>query len=227
MRQFVSPRFWAALAALLAVTAGLWLFLVRDNSKVIANVVHPRRDVHRIDLVSLVYAVQEDPGFAMHDGKANGSMRLIIDGSRTMLVTPGTPGEMSCTDTVSLARCVVAADLLGNAVVWFSLVSGAPAATVDLPGVVDVRANNWVVLANGWELRRSSEVELVCDDDTSSLGDFVDRFGEKATAVYDFDRQQVTKVVCPQAPVATTTSTTTTTLFPPTSVGPAVPISSP
>jgi hypothetical protein len=148
----------------------------------------------------------------MVDGKASASMRLILDGQRTMVVTPGTPGDVTCTDFESLARCVVAADLLGNAVVWFALVPGEPAPTVDLPGIVDLRSDNWVLLANGWEVKRSSLVERVCDEDTAGLTDFVHKFAETGRTVFDFDRQQVTRVICPQS--TATTTTTTTTLLP-------------
>jgi hypothetical protein len=229
VRQFVSPRFWAALAALLAVTGGLWFFLVRDHSQAIADVAVAKPAEHRIDVVSLVYSVDRDPEFAMVDGKAVGSMRLVLDGSRTMVVHPGTPGSVTCDQLTELARCVVAADLLGNAVVWFSVIPGAPNPTADLPGVVASRADNWVLLANGWEVRRSSVVERVCDDDTTGLDEFVQRFGGQSTAVFDFERQQVTEVVCPKATPATTTTTTppVTEVVPSTSIGPAIPLTTP
>lgn len=198
MRQFVSLRFWVALAALVALTVGLWFVLVRDDSQAVGAIVERRPDEHRLDLLSLVYSVEQDPGFAMTGGESAGAdMRLILDGTRTMVVKPGTRGSVTCTEFVEIGRCAVAADLLGNAVVWFSLVPVEPDGTAEFPGIVAVRDDNWVLLANGWEVQRASVVERRCEEDTPSLVDLVDTYGERATAVFDFDRQQVVAVVCP------------------------------
>ncbi len=214
MRQFISIRFWMTLLALAGLFAGLWYVLVRDDTSAIRAVVTPTTEEHNIDLVALVYAVQADDGFTMKNGETTGELRLIIDGTRVMVIKPGTPGDISCVELAELARCVVAADLLGDGVIWFSLVPGAPKSTVTLPAVVTVRGDNVVLLANGWVVRRASVVKVVCDtDDVSTLGEFVRRFGARASSTYTFEKQQVTSVVCPGAseppptdPIATTTT---------------------
>ena len=77
-----------------------------------------------IDLVAWAYAVQPPPGFQMVDGRANKDFAIVIDGTRTMIVTAGTPGEIDCPELTALATCTVAADLLGDGVLWFSIGRG-------------------------------------------------------------------------------------------------------
>ncbi len=66
-----------------------------------------------------------------------------------------------------------------------------------------------VRLANGWVVHRALRVERVCDDETTSLLQFIDTYGDTATATYNFELQEMVKVTCPRV-----TATTTTTLPP-------------
>ena len=90
MRQFISPRFWLSIAALVGLTYGLWYVLVRkdDTVAVLAE--------HRVNLMLPVYGIQADPGFAMVDGATTGDMHLALDATRTMVVKAGTPGLITC-----------------------------------------------------------------------------------------------------------------------------------
>ena len=64
-----------------------------------------------------------------------------------------------------------------------------------------------VQLANDWVVPHADVVRRDCDEDTTSLTDFMDRFGERATSVYSLDDQQIVRVVCtPDATVAVTTT---------------------
>ena len=217
MRQFVSFRFWLTIAALIGLTYGLWHFLIsKDNSVAVVGPAAPTKVLaHRINLLLPVYGIQAEPGFAMVNGVADHEMHLALDATRTMVVKPGTPGEITCGKLAEINQCVVAADLLGDGVVWFALIPNPQRANLVLPGVTEVRTDNWVLLSNGWEVSRSEVVERNCD--ATSLGDFVRRFGgSSSTATFSFEKQQIVKVTCLQAPeTATTTSTTSTTLVPP------------
>jgi hypothetical protein len=214
MRQFISPRFWLAIAALVGITYGLWFGLVRKDSTVTV-VGQPKAAAaatHRINLISPVYGIQADAGFAMTKGVATADMRLVLDATRTMVVKAGTPGDVRCSKLAEINQCVVAADLLGEAVVWFSLVPNQPRASLLLPGVTEVRAENWVLLANGWEVARNEVVERNCD--TVGLLDFVKQYGGPlSTSTFSYDKQQIVKVTCLREPDAPTTTST-----PPTSV---------
>jgi hypothetical protein len=216
MRQFVSFRFWLSVAALLGLTYGLWYVLVRkdDSVAVIGQPAHAAVSEHRIDLLLPVYGIQAAPGFAMVDGAATGEMRLALDATRTMVVKAGTPGEITCAKLAEINQCIVAADLLGDAVVWFSLIPNPQRATLLLPGVTEVRKENWVLLSNGWEVARNEVVERNCD--AAGLDDFVHQFGGNlSTSTFSFEQQQIVKVTCLEEPESSTSTSTSTTLLPP------------
>jgi hypothetical protein len=220
MRQFVSPRFWLSIAALIGLTYGLWYVVLRKDDTV-AVIGQPSRAVneeHRINLVQPVFAISADPGFTMVDGVASGDMHLALDATRTMVVRAGTPGRISCSQLAEINQCVVAADLLGDAVVWFSLIPNPQRANLLLPGVTEVRSDNWVLLANGWEVARNETVERNCD--AQGLEDFVRQFGGGlSTSTFSFEQQEIIKVTCLEQPESSTTTSTATTVL-----APAVPI---
>jgi hypothetical protein len=220
MRQFVSFRFWLTIVVLLGLTFGLWYVLVRKDTTVavIGKPAQPTVSQHRINLLQPVYSISADAGFAMIDGAANGDMQLVLDATRTMVVKAGTPGEITCSKLAEINQCIVAADLLGDGVVWFSLIPNPQKASLVLPGITEVHKNNWVLLSNGWEVARTDAVERNCD--ASSLDDFVHQFGGSlSTSTFSFEQQQIIKVTCLEQPEATTTTTaTTTTLVPPLSI---------
>jgi hypothetical protein len=217
MRQFVSFRFWLAIAALIGLTFGLWYVLVRkdDSVAVIGPPAAAAAGEHRINLLQPVYGIQADPGFAITDGVASGEMVLALDATRTMVVKAGTPGEITCAKLAEINQCVVAADLLGDAVVWFSLIPNPQRANLVLPGITEVRKDNWVLLSNGWEVARNEVVERNCD--ATGLGDFVHQFGGNlSTSTFSFEQQEITKVTCLEEPEnSTTTSSTSTTVVTP------------
>lgn len=78
-------------------------------------------------------ATQADRGVAIVDGRTTGDMQIRIDGFRWMDIEGGTPGENRCAELAELARCAVAVDLLGEAVLWFSIVPLSPRNLVELP----------------------------------------------------------------------------------------------
>ncbi|MEO8264701.1 MAG: hypothetical protein ABI706_04230 [Ilumatobacteraceae bacterium] len=215
MRQFVSFRFWLALAALAGLSYGLWYQFVRSDDTVAVGL--PTRSAtaeHRVNLVLPVYGVQADPGFAMIDGAASTELHLALDATRTMVVKAGTPGQITCGRLAEINQCVVAADLLGDAVVWFSLIPNPQRANLVLPGVTEVRKDNWVLLSNGWEVARSEVVERNCD--TAGLDDFVRQFGGSlSTSTFSYESQEITKVTCLEKPEPVATTSTSTTLLPP------------
>ena len=88
-----------------------------------------------VDFVAQVYSFTGDPGFAMVQGKTNGELQLIIDGTRTMVIKPDTPGEISCNQLAEVGQCVVVADLLGDAVLWFALVPFEQRPSITMPGI--------------------------------------------------------------------------------------------
>lgn len=216
VRQFITLRFWMSLLAVLGLF-GLVYVATRgepDSDSVIAADNGPVE--RHVDFVSQVFSITGDPGFAMQRGRANGELQLLIDASRTMVVQPDTPGEITCTKLADVGQCVVVADLLGEAVLWFALVPFEQQRNITLPGIAKLDDQNIVELTNGWVLHRAANVDLDCADDVSSLTEFVRRFGPTSTTTFNFDGQQIVKTTCAQSPGSTTT--TTIPVAPPTQV---------
>jgi hypothetical protein len=209
MRPLFSLRFIATVAALALVLAGLWVVFGRDDDTVVSGPVEAVTDEHKVDLIQRAIVVQGNGGFGLVDDRTVAEIRIALDTERTMVITPNTPGVIDCPAIAELGGCVVVADLLGDAVVWFALISSEPRNTVTLPAVVEVRDNNRVLLANGWDVARVPTVERKCPDDTTSLGDFVRTFGESARATFSLDEQRLVRVTCTQPGVADSVPTTT------------------
>jgi hypothetical protein len=194
MRQFFTWGFWLSLLALMGLTFVVWTN-TRDDSAVIQAIL-PTIDEHQIDLIDLVYVAEAEPGFSIVEGATTGNMQIRIDGFRYMNIGPGTPGENRCEQLTELAKCAVAADLMGDAVLWFSIVPLEPRNVVNLPPITEIRDGSRLRLENGWVVRREETVKRVCDDDTTSLADFVRRFGEGSITTFSLDTQTVTAVTC-------------------------------
>ncbi|MCB0998340.1 MAG: hypothetical protein KDB40_03505 [Acidimicrobiales bacterium] len=207
MRQFVTVGFWASLLALAVLSWGL-VALARDDEPTVAPDAAPVVPEDReIDLIAMVFAAQADPGFDIVDGRASANMQVRVDGFRYMNIRTGTAGENRCADLAELASCAIAVDLLGEAVLWFSIVPLSPRNLVELPAPLGFRDGSKLQLANDWVVPHADVVRRDCDEDTTSLTDFMDRFGERATSVYSLDDQQIVRVVCtPDATVAVTTT---------------------
>ncbi len=97
--------------------------------------------------------------------------------------------------------------------VWFSLIPNPQRASLLLPGITEVRKDNWVLLSNGWEVARGEVVERNCD--ANGLDDFVHQFGGSlSTSTFSFEQQEIIKVTCLEQPENSTTTSTSTTLLP-------------
>lgn len=195
MRQFFTVRFWLAVAALVGLAALALVVRGLDSSSATSAAESNGR---RVDLVQWIFQATAADGFEMKNGVTTADLSLQLDGARTMVVKAGTPGEVTCDDLLLPGRCTVAADLLGDAVLWFSIVPGSPDATIELPAVVELISGGWVRLSNDWVLRHAPKVERSCAADTSSLTDFINTFGERARSTFDFETQRIEKVTCPK-----------------------------
>lgn len=209
MRPLFSFRFVATVAALALVLAGLWVVFGRNEEVAVSGPVDVVTEEHKIDLIQRAIVVQGSGGFGLVEGRTVAEIRIALDTERTMVITANTPGVIDCPAIAELGGCVVVADLLGDAVVWFALISSEPRNTVTLPAIVEVRDNNRVLLANGWDVARVPTVERKCPEDTTSLGNFVRTFGENARATFSLDEQRIVRVTCTQPDVADSVPTTT------------------
>jgi len=206
MRQFFSWRVWAALGAVIGL-AVLWKVAAPDAG--VTGTAPNGPQERTVQFVSLVYTVKPSVGFTIADGIVSGSADLVLDGQRTMHIVAGTPGDIACDDLTDIGRCVVLADLLGDAVVWFTLQPVQTGLKVDAPPIVELLDDGIARLENGWLVRYDSDVDRKCNEETGSLREFIDEYGPQSTTIIDVARQRITQVVCAGAEAEPTTTTTT------------------
>lgn len=161
----------------------------------------------RINLFAVVDSLTADLGWEVQSGKTTAAMRLTLDDGRTLTIPDGTlvdDGSLLpfCTDYVTPKACVLVADMLGQSVVWFSLV---PVDTQDgdmvstLPGLIDMQENgDEGVLRNNWVVRLATPVTRECSSQaTTSLRDFINRFPDTSSNSYvNLLSDQIDRVRC-------------------------------
>jgi len=193
MRQFFSWRIWAAFVVLIALAVALKTILPGSTTTdTVASGASPRT----IDFMAPVFQLLPSPDFSVADGVVHGSADAVIDGNRTMHIVDGTLGSNSCANITEVSACVVFADLLGEAVVWFALVPKEVGTKVTLPPVQSLLGNGLVQLSNGWIVRTAASIDYNCPQESGSLSEFVSKFGPKSTTVIDVAKQRVTAVHC-------------------------------
>ena len=193
------------LAGLLAVLVAVVFFVAtRDSSSQISV----SQTLHKIDLVASVDSINVDSAWSQDGGVTRGgAMRLSLDDLRVLTVQDGTLtaeyGSMSaCTDFVKPNACVLLADMVGDAVVWFALVQSDALAGrefLTLPGLVDMQANgDEGILRNGWVINLATPVKRECGDTaTSSLRDFITRFPDQLSkTIMNLTTDNVVSVKC-------------------------------
>jgi len=198
----LSRRIFAAVLAVL-VTA-IFLLATRGTSSKISVT----QTLHKIDLVASVNSINVDSAWSQEGGiTRGGAMRLSLDDLRVLTVQEGTLAAKygsitACTDFAKPNACVLLADMLGDAVVWFALVSSDVLASrefLTLPGLVDMQANgDEGILRNGWVLKLATPVKRECGDTaTSSLRDFVTRFPDQLSkTIVNLTTDNVVSVKC-------------------------------
>ena len=189
---------------LTALVAVIFLFATRDSSPGISVT----QTLHKIDLVASVDSINVDSAWSQENGvTSGGAMRLSLDDLRVLTVQDGTLtaeyGSIpACTDFAKPNACVLLADMLSDAVVWFALVPSDALAGrefLTLPGLVDMQANgDDGILRNGWVVKLATPVKRECGDvSTSSLRDFITRFPDQLSkTVLNLTTDNVVSVKC-------------------------------
>lgn len=168
----------------------------------------PTDVLHKIDLVASVNSINTDVGWSQEGGTtSSGAMRLSLDDLRVLTIAEGTlvddyDAVPACTNFTTPNACVLLADMLGEAVIWYALV---PADSVNglqyltLPGLIDMQANgDEGILRNGWVVKLATPVKRECGDkDTTSLRDFITQFpDELSTSLVNLTTDNVVSVSC-------------------------------
>jgi hypothetical protein len=198
VRQLLSVRLVAALVALGLLALGVNAVFADDEElvEVVAEELAPTE--RRVDLIELVQSFERSPDFEIGvDGRSTGFMDVVLGPERILRIAPGTPGEITCTNLRNENRCVVFADLLGEAVLWFAVLPRGPRDTVVLPPIVDL-VDGYALFTNGWLIPYPPVITRQCPEsaDVTSFSDFLRRFGPNSTSIVDLETRQVTDVVC-------------------------------
>lgn len=202
MRQFFTWRIWAAFVALGVLAVTLKLVLPAGAAK--QETASSGPTARTVQFVSLVYAVQPSNTFAVNNGIVTGSADFVLDGQRTMKVVQGTLGDITCPDYTAVGHCVVLADLLGDAVIWFALVPVQTGFKVDAPPIVELLGDGIARLENGWLVPLAGAVDRSCAQETGSLAEFLRDYGVGSTTIIDVAKQKITQVKCSPSVSATT-----------------------
>ena len=190
-------------AVLAAVVIGNGAYASLNN-----NSVSVATDVrHTVDLVASVNTVTADVNWKQ-DGVTSGAVaQLSLDDTRVLTIPEGTlvddyDAMAKCEDFTTPNACVLLADMLGDAVVWFALVPADKVAgmqTLTLPGLVDMQSNgDEGILRNGWIVKLATPVKRICEKtDTTSLRDFITQFPHDASSsIVNLTTDNVVTVTC-------------------------------
>jgi hypothetical protein len=202
VRQIFSIRFFAAIGAVALLGAVTFALFVRGDDG-LAEVADPEPLSRRVELVEAVFSVVTAEGGAVResadvigdDGVVDRGFELVLDAERRLRVFPGTVGEITCERLDEVGRCAVVADLLGEAVVWFSLTPLGPSRTVEMPAILDLEGG-LARLENGVRVPYANRLRRVCDEDFASFTAFRTALGTDFVSIYDLDEGQLTDVVC-------------------------------
>jgi hypothetical protein len=123
MRQVLSWRFVATLAALFALT--VIVYFAFGNRQSVAEVVQDQTvQTRRADLITLTLGSTSE-GFAVQGGRSTGTLTLQVlpvgfANPVPLTIYPGTPGQVTCLDLAT--PCAMLAQTLGDTVSWFAIV---------------------------------------------------------------------------------------------------------
>jgi hypothetical protein len=197
MRQIFSVRFFAAVGAVVALFFLLTtIFATREVIEGNGGDAAGNLELHKIDLVEQVFSSSNQRFRVGDDGLAESNTEFVIDGTRSLRVVAGTPGEMLCPEFGEIGACAVVADLLGEAVVWFAVVPMGSSKTVRMPAI-DTLDDGLATLVNGWQVEFAPVLDRRCvGDEFESYREFRQTFGDDFTAIFDIDERRLSAVVC-------------------------------
>lgn len=201
MRQWWSWRTWAALAVAVGILVVAAIAVTGTDQQSTGETLGQPTE-RRIELVASVMSVASSEDFAVAAGTTIGSATLALDDGRVVSIVRDTPGEINCSDFGAPAACVLLADMLGEGVVWFALVTADSSSSriLTLPTLVDmVDGGDTGVLENGWYVPLANGVVRTCAgaERSPTLRAFINSYSQRGIrTLLDLDRDQVVEVIC-------------------------------
>ncbi|MEY2968984.1 MAG: hypothetical protein RIQ64_1611 [Actinomycetota bacterium] len=195
MRQVLTWRFALAIGVPLIAALAWWLIAVRAAGDAAQS-----ERTHFVSYTASVVTVQADPNWAVKNGLTTGTARLALDDGRTLYVAEATLGEILCTDFSTPNACVLLAEMLGDAPIWFALTPASgdePLSRLPLPPVVDMlNEGDHAVLENGWVVPLATPTKRECETATANLREFIERFGPDMEVSLDLSTDAIDTVRC-------------------------------
>ena len=162
---------------------------------------------NKVDLIGRVTSAVATQEWSSVGEVTTGLMTVTLSSGRVVNIVSGTlvgaSGDVGkCDPSFVTEKCVLLADMLGDAVVWFALVPADKVSgmqTLTLPGLVDMQANgDEGILRNGWVVKLATPVKRNCENaDTSTLRDFITRFPDGAsTSSMNLTTDNIVSVTC-------------------------------
>lgn len=196
MRHFLSARFAAAVGIPIVVAFLIYVVLMNSGSPSQSA----SKVVHFVNYTASVNIVQAESGWSVVQGTSRSTARLALDDARTVFIAEGTPGEITCTDFSTPNACVLIAELLGDAVVWFALTPATSETLLTrlaLPPVVDMlNGGDFAVLSNGWVIPLATPTKRSCSTPTVSLREFINKFTSNMNVSLNLSADQIDVVTC-------------------------------
>ncbi|MDP5109443.1 MAG: hypothetical protein NWP73_06740 [Ilumatobacteraceae bacterium] len=196
MRHFLSARFAAAVGIPIVVAFLIYAVLMNSGSPSQSA----SKVVHFVNYTASVNIVQAESGWSVVQGTSRLTARLALDDARTVFIAEGTPGEITCTDFSTPNACVLIAELLGDAVVWFALTPATSETLLTrlaLPPVVDMlNGGDFAVLSNGWVIPLATPTKRSCSTPTVSLREFINKFTSNMNVSLNLSADQIDVVTC-------------------------------
>lgn len=196
MRNFLSTRFAAALGIPAVLALLVYIFFINTASSTQSS----SSVVHFVNYTASVNTVQAESDWTVVQGTSRSTARFALDDARTVLIADGTPGEISCTDFTTPNACVLIAELLGDAVVWFALIPGTNETLLTrlaLPPIVDMlNGGDFAVLNNGWVLPLATPTKRSCSAPTVSLREFINKFASNMSVSLNLSADYIDVVAC-------------------------------
>lgn len=196
MRQVLTWRFFAALAALLVLT--MLVNVAFNRADAIEEITGPAEPVERRpELISLVLEA-EGEGFAITDtGQASSDLVLrLAPDEREVRIFQGTPGELSCPDLSAFGQCALLAELLGDTISWFAIVPMAPGFRFELPPIRELDGG-LAHLVNGWAVPYAPVIDRSrCDANVESFGEFLRVVGPRHLSLFHLGDGEIVAVTC-------------------------------
>jgi hypothetical protein len=193
MQQVLSWRFLATLGALAGLFLTLFVVFGRGESNAEPGSLRPLvREVH---LLEEIESARAEAFGVRPDGRSRGQLFLGLRDDREMRIVEGTFGENNCGARIVPGACAVAANLIGDAVVWFSLLPIETGGLIIFPAI-DQLDDGRAQLINGLRLPYARVLDRRCPVEFTSYREFRQVLGDRFTSVYSLEDERLVAVVC-------------------------------